>query len=167
MVNVACVTTESWTFSLLFQTKQNIVCWQLSTVFIQSDHLLCHDDKCEDRRIAFILYLSEHWLPDYGGSLELFNTDGKFLKHYTYLLKYKAPIYVSFPKCSGKHYADPSFLYTGSIVPHTGPCISNFEFLLLLTKYYPGHQIKYGDMNRACSMYGRSGTCRVLVGKPE
>ena len=127
----------------------------LSTVFIQSDHLLCHDDKCEDRRIAFILYLSEHWLPDYGGSLELFNTDGKFLKPYSYLLKYKAPIYVSFPKCSGKHYADPSHLYTGSRVPYSGPYFSNSEFLLLLTKYYPGHQIKYSDMGRACSTYDR------------
>ena len=46
------------------------------------DHLLCHDDKCEDRRIAFILYLNENWLSEFGGVLELFSTDGKYILHY-------------------------------------------------------------------------------------
>ncbi|PSN51725.1 Prolyl 3-hydroxylase OGFOD1 [Blattella germanica] len=40
-----------------------------------TDHLLCHDDKCDDRRIAFILYLSENWLPECGGSLQLFDAE--------------------------------------------------------------------------------------------
>ncbi|KAJ9579320.1 hypothetical protein L9F63_024571 [Diploptera punctata] len=39
-----------------------------------TDHLLCHDDKCEDRRVAFILYLNEGWLPENGGALELFSS---------------------------------------------------------------------------------------------
>ena len=38
----------------------------------RTDHLLCHDDELESRRIAFILYLSRDWKPDYGGTLDLF-----------------------------------------------------------------------------------------------
>jgi Rps23 Pro-64 3,4-dihydroxylase Tpa1-like proline 4-hydroxylase len=63
----------------LFKQRKGMCIISTYTVFFtHSDHLLCHDDRCEDRRIAFILYLSEHWQPDYGGSLELFDTDGKF-----------------------------------------------------------------------------------------
>ncbi|KAK7869148.1 hypothetical protein R5R35_006609 [Gryllus longicercus] len=43
--------------------------------YSNSDYLLCHDDKCEDRRIAFILYLNKEWKEDEGGALQLFSTD--------------------------------------------------------------------------------------------
>ncbi|XP_021917773.1 prolyl 3-hydroxylase OGFOD1 isoform X2 [Zootermopsis nevadensis] len=66
-----CCTWLEMATSIKLNTKVSVTC----SSYNYSDHLLCHDDKCEDRRIAFILYLSEHWLPDYGGSLELFNTD--------------------------------------------------------------------------------------------
>jgi Rps23 Pro-64 3,4-dihydroxylase Tpa1-like proline 4-hydroxylase len=37
-----------------------------------TDHLLCHDDELEGRRIAFILYLSPQWSEEDGGTLDLF-----------------------------------------------------------------------------------------------
>uniref|UniRef100_A0A8C5PS26 Prolyl 3-hydroxylase OGFOD1 n=1 Tax=Leptobrachium leishanense TaxID=445787 RepID=A0A8C5PS26_9ANUR len=40
-----------------------------------TDTLLCHDDELEGRRFAFILYLVPEWLDEYGGSLDLYNTD--------------------------------------------------------------------------------------------
>ena len=40
-----------------------------------SDRLLCHDDKCGDRHIAFILYLVEDWNEKDGGALQLFSAD--------------------------------------------------------------------------------------------
>ena len=40
-----------------------------------SDRLLCHDDKCGDRHIAFILYLVEDWNEKDGGALQLFSSD--------------------------------------------------------------------------------------------
>jgi hypothetical protein len=49
---------------------------------------------------------------------------------------------------------DPSLLCTGCSVSYI-EYFSNSEFLLLLTKYYPDHQIKYSDTGRVCSMYGR------------
>ena len=43
-----------------------------------TDFLLCHDDKVEDRQIAFIYYLvPEDWTQDDGGRLDLFNNQGK------------------------------------------------------------------------------------------
>jgi Rps23 Pro-64 3,4-dihydroxylase Tpa1-like proline 4-hydroxylase len=50
-----------------------------------TDHLLCHDDDIQDinkngRRIAFIYYLvDKDWNKSYGGSLDLFKTDGKLV----------------------------------------------------------------------------------------
>jgi Rps23 Pro-64 3,4-dihydroxylase Tpa1-like proline 4-hydroxylase len=42
----------------------------------RTDHLLCHDDKLEGRRVAFILYLvDEDWNEEDGGQLELFSID--------------------------------------------------------------------------------------------
>ncbi|XP_054706181.1 prolyl 3-hydroxylase OGFOD1-like isoform X2 [Uloborus diversus] len=38
----------------------------------RDDHLLCHDDLLEDRRIAFIYYLTSDWSLEDGGSLDLF-----------------------------------------------------------------------------------------------
>ena len=37
-----------------------------------TDHLLCHDDELEGRRVAFILYLAPTWTEKDGGSLDLF-----------------------------------------------------------------------------------------------
>lgn len=42
-----------------------------------TDVLLCHDDRLEERRIAFILYLVDNWDKSYGGLLDLFDRDGK------------------------------------------------------------------------------------------
>lgn len=42
----------------------------------KTDHLLCHDDRLEGRRLAFILYLvDEEWNEMDGGHLELFSVD--------------------------------------------------------------------------------------------
>lgn len=42
------------------------------------DTLLCHDDKLEGRRIAFILYLvPEDWSEEDGGHLELYGVNGE------------------------------------------------------------------------------------------
>lgn len=40
-----------------------------------TDVLLCHDDELEDRRIAYILYLTEEWSEKDGGTLDLFSVD--------------------------------------------------------------------------------------------
>ncbi|GBN62142.1 Prolyl 3-hydroxylase OGFOD1 [Araneus ventricosus] len=42
--------------------------------YTYTDHLLCHDDELEGRRIAYIYYLVPEWEEKYGGSLDLFNT---------------------------------------------------------------------------------------------
>ena len=42
-----------------------------------TDHLLCHDDELEGRRVAFILYLVPPWSEQDGGHLDLFKVDGK------------------------------------------------------------------------------------------
>ncbi|GFY57993.1 prolyl 3-hydroxylase OGFOD1 [Trichonephila inaurata madagascariensis] len=42
--------------------------------YTYTDHLLCHDDELEGRRIAYIYYLSPEWEEKYGGRLDLFNT---------------------------------------------------------------------------------------------
>lgn len=41
-----------------------------------TDVLLCHDDELENRRIAFVLYLSKDWEANFGGQLDLLSTDG-------------------------------------------------------------------------------------------
>lgn len=44
--------------------------------FSQTDHLLCHDDELEGRRIAYIVYLvPEDWSEEDGGTLDLFRVD--------------------------------------------------------------------------------------------
>ncbi len=41
-----------------------------------TDYLLCHDDRLEGRRIAYILYLvPESWNAEDGGALDLFSSD--------------------------------------------------------------------------------------------
>ena len=42
-----------------------------------TDTLLCHDDELEGRRIAYIIYLVNSWSQEDGGTLDLFNVDGK------------------------------------------------------------------------------------------
>ncbi|GIY18533.1 prolyl 3-hydroxylase OGFOD1 [Caerostris extrusa] len=41
--------------------------------YTHTDHLLCHDDELEGRRIAYIYYLVPEWEKEYGGRLDLFN----------------------------------------------------------------------------------------------
>ncbi|XP_014486989.1 PREDICTED: prolyl 3-hydroxylase OGFOD1 [Dinoponera quadriceps] len=45
------------------------------SMYFDTDHLLCHDDNLQDRRIAFILYLMDEWSVEDGGALDLFDTD--------------------------------------------------------------------------------------------
>lgn len=54
-------------------------CYSSKTCVI-ADILLCHDDELEGRRIAFILYLVPPWEKSDGGTLDLYNTDGKSSK---------------------------------------------------------------------------------------
>lgn len=46
-----------------------------SARYYETDYLLCHDDNMDDRRIAYILYLSKGWTEEDGGALELFDMD--------------------------------------------------------------------------------------------
>lgn len=41
------------------------------------DFLRTHDDDNRNRRLALVLYLSAGWRPDYGGSLEIVDPDGR------------------------------------------------------------------------------------------
>ena len=43
------------------------------SLYEKTDYLLCHDDRVEDRKIAFILYLSENFSSKDGGSLALYS----------------------------------------------------------------------------------------------
>lgn len=46
-----------------------------SARYYNTDRLLCHDDNMGDRRIAYILYLTNDWSEEDGGALDLFDTD--------------------------------------------------------------------------------------------
>jgi len=46
-----------------------------SARYRNTDRLLCHDDNMIDRRIAYILYLTDDWSEEDGGALDLFDTD--------------------------------------------------------------------------------------------
>ncbi|XP_018905321.1 prolyl 3-hydroxylase OGFOD1 [Bemisia tabaci] len=61
--------------SKLYKIKLKPTISITASKYLDGDYLLCHDDKCEDRAIAFIWYLSEKWRPLWGGSLDLFNQD--------------------------------------------------------------------------------------------
>lgn len=56
---------------------------ELFVLFLTSflDSLLCHDDELDDRRVAFVLYLSENWEAKDGGTLDLIMTDGQLPAH--------------------------------------------------------------------------------------
>nr|CAD7449094.1 unnamed protein product [Timema bartmani] len=43
-----------------------------------TDYLLCHDDRQNNRKIAFIWYLTENWREEYGGHLDLFDSKGGY-----------------------------------------------------------------------------------------
>lgn len=47
--------------------------------FVLADVLLCHDDKCVDRCVAFVLYLTGTG-EEKGGAFEMFGKDGKLNK---------------------------------------------------------------------------------------
>ena len=48
---------------------------KISSCFRYTDHLLCHDDELEGRRVAFILYFVKDWSEKDGGTLDLFDRD--------------------------------------------------------------------------------------------
>ena len=48
-------------------------------IYSDTDFLLCHDDKLEGRRIAYIYYLSDFSISD-GGSLSLFSSENSMPK---------------------------------------------------------------------------------------
>jgi len=63
--------------------------------FGQTDHLLCHDDELEGRRIAYIVYLvPEDWEEADGGTLDLFAVDDKLQP--TRVVKRLVPAWNSF-----------------------------------------------------------------------
>uniref|UniRef100_A0A2H8TJ70 uS12 prolyl 3-hydroxylase n=1 Tax=Melanaphis sacchari TaxID=742174 RepID=A0A2H8TJ70_9HEMI len=41
----------------------------------RGDYLLCHDDRVDDRSVAFIYYLNYDWLPEWGGTLDVYSVD--------------------------------------------------------------------------------------------
>ena len=47
------------------------------SLYEKTGYLLCHDDRVEDRKIAFILYLSETFTKKDGGALALYSNKGK------------------------------------------------------------------------------------------
>lgn len=48
-----------------------------ASLYEKTDYLLCHDDRLEGRKIAFILYLSESFATGDGGALVFLNSKGK------------------------------------------------------------------------------------------
>lgn len=50
-----------------------------ASAYSYGDHLLCHDDELEHRRIAYTFYLTPSWTEADGGRLDLFSSDGKLL----------------------------------------------------------------------------------------
>lgn len=56
------------------------------SLYKDTNYLLCHDDKVEDRKIAYIYYLSEDFNESEGGALSLFTDDngkpGKVVKRF-------------------------------------------------------------------------------------
>ena len=48
-----------------------------ASLYTATDYLLCHDDDIEDRKIAYILYLSDSFSQADGGALALLENNGK------------------------------------------------------------------------------------------
>lgn len=51
-----------------------------SSSYNHTDFLLPHDDQCEGRAFAFVLYLTPEWKESDGGQLVLYNCDGNPFK---------------------------------------------------------------------------------------
>lgn len=47
----------------------------LTVLSVYLDYLLCHDDRVDDRSVAFIYYLNYDWLPGWGGTLDVYSVD--------------------------------------------------------------------------------------------
>ena len=56
-----------------------------ATRFDPGHFLTCHDDSVEgkNRLFAYVLNLSQVWRPDWGGSLQFFNSEGNVEEAYT------------------------------------------------------------------------------------
>ena len=65
----------------MFNVKLNGLVSVSGSIYNQTDYLLCHDDKLEGRKIAFIFYLvDEDWSGNEdGGCLRLFSSDHNFV----------------------------------------------------------------------------------------
>nr|CAD7203751.1 unnamed protein product [Timema douglasi] len=48
------------------------------SLYGHTDYLLCHDDRQNNRKIAFIWYLNKDWREEYGGHLDLFDSNGEW-----------------------------------------------------------------------------------------
>lgn len=48
-----------------------------ASLYEKTDYLVCHDDRIEDRKIAFIVYLSDNFTQKDGGALALYSNKGK------------------------------------------------------------------------------------------
>jgi len=42
------------------------------------DYLLCHDDRVDNRSVAFVYYLNYDWLNEWGGTLDIFSVDQNY-----------------------------------------------------------------------------------------
>lgn len=51
---------------------------RLNYLKIVLDYLLCHDDRVDDRSVAFIYYLNYDWLNEWGGTLDLYSVDEQY-----------------------------------------------------------------------------------------
>uniref|UniRef100_A0A1B6C4M4 uS12 prolyl 3-hydroxylase n=1 Tax=Clastoptera arizonana TaxID=38151 RepID=A0A1B6C4M4_9HEMI len=71
------INKKLWEYcSLLVGEKLKSIASMTISKYQKGDYLLCHDDKCEDRCIAFVIYLSNvEWEERDGGLLSLFNHD--------------------------------------------------------------------------------------------
>nr|CAD7433913.1 unnamed protein product [Timema monikensis] len=48
------------------------------SLYGHTDYLLCHDDRQNNRKIAFIWYLTKDWREEYGGHLDLIDSNGGY-----------------------------------------------------------------------------------------
>uniref|UniRef100_A0A915HYT2 uS12 prolyl 3-hydroxylase n=1 Tax=Romanomermis culicivorax TaxID=13658 RepID=A0A915HYT2_ROMCU len=65
---------RKWLSQLTDSTLSDHVSMTVSC-YNYTDILLCHDDKLENRRFAYVIYLSPDWREECGGKLEIFTTD--------------------------------------------------------------------------------------------
>ncbi|XP_050436203.1 prolyl 3-hydroxylase OGFOD1 isoform X2 [Adelges cooleyi] len=48
------------------------------SMYNHGDYLLCHDDRVDDRSVAFIYYLNYDWLNEWGGTLDVYSIDENY-----------------------------------------------------------------------------------------